>query len=154
MQLFSRNTTLKSLCAAIVLAATFSGCTSHYLSNKSLRRYRSDYLTEQTQNQVRQLRKLDTMTFRNGASVYIHPIMSDKQGTGVYGYNRRSSHFGRVHFFFYKNDSVIPVARSNEDSLRLAVRVFLEENGFSTRKVNKAMRNLKNAYDIYSTDSF
>jgi hypothetical protein len=154
MRLFLKNITLKSLYTTIVLAIVLAGCTSHYLGRKSRRCYYASVKTEQTRNQIRQLRKLDTMVFRNGAGVYIRPIMANNQGTGVYGYNRHSSHFGRVHFFFYKNDSVIPVTRSNEDSLRIAVRQFLLENDFPNRKVNRAMRNLKNAYDILSTDSF
>ena len=141
----------RSFFIAVVCTALLAGCTSQYLSERSRRNH---VTSERTQNQLRQLRKLDTMAFRNGAGVYIHPIMADRSGTGVYRYNRKSSHFGRVHFFFYKNDSVIPVARNNEDSLRSAVQRFLVEEHFSNRKVKKAMRNLKEAYDILSTDSF
>lgn len=140
--------------AALLLLVLFSSCTYDYFSRHGQKRFRRNYAEELIQKQVAQLRQLDTAAFRNGGGVYIQEIVSKRNGTGVYGYNRRSSHFGRVHFFLYRNDSVILLSRDNEDTLQKNVTQFLRANDFSKRKVKLASERLKSVYAILSTDSF
>ena len=144
----------KSIAAAVLILLLISSCTYDYFGSRGQKKFRRNYTNERIQNQVRQLRQLDSAAFRNGGGVYIQEIVSKRTGTGVYGYNRRSSHFGRVHFFLYRHDSVIPISRENEDTLQKNVERFLRANDFSKRKMKRAAERLKSLYAILSTDSF
>ena len=140
----------------LVLLSVFlfiSGCAYHYLDERHMKKYRRNQSSAK-QKQVEQLRVLDTAIFSRGAGVYIRPIMVNRSGTGIYGYNRNSSHFGRVHFFEFSNDSVICIPRSNEDSLRAEVERFLREKHFTSRKIRRALQRVSSTYKILSTDSF
>lgn len=139
--------------AVFIAAILLAGCSYDYFSHHYKKRYRN-HKSEVTLEQIAQLRILDTIIFSRGAGVYIRPIMVNRKDVGVYGYNRNSTHFGRVHFFEYRNDSVILIPRSNEDSLKLEVQNFLHANNFSSRKIKVGMKRLKSVYDILSTDSF
>lgn len=145
---------MKNGIVIFLILILFSGCAYDYFSAHGQKKFRRNYADERIQNQVRQLRLLDTFPFRNGGGVYIEEIVAKRNGTGVYGYNRRSSHFGRVKFFLYQNDSVIPLSRENEDTLQLNVEKFLRGNNFSARKVRLAGKRVKSVYAILSTDSF
>ncbi len=144
---------MKRFILLLVAGILFMGCGYNYLSYRHRKQFR-DSKSEVTLNQISQLRVLDSAKFSRGAHVYIRPIMVNRNHVGVYGYNRNSSHFGRVYFFEYKNDSVILISRNNEDSLRNEVERFLNEHDFSKRKIAVAMKRLKSTYDILSTDSF
>jgi hypothetical protein len=141
---------LTFMCVALLLA----GCSYEYFSPRAQKKYRRNSGSVVTQHQLAQLRVLDTASFRNGGGVFIQPIMANRKNVGVYAYNRRSSHFGRVHFFAYRNDSVILIPRENEDSLKAEVQRFLRAHNFSKRRISVAMKRLHSTYAILSTDSF
>jgi hypothetical protein len=140
--------------AVLLMLVVLSSCTYNYFGARGQKKFHRHYTRERIQNQVQQLRVLDTAAFRNGGGVYIQEIVAKRNGTGVYGYNRRSSHFGRVQFFLYRNDSVLPLPRENEDTLQQQVAAFLRRNSFSERKINIAAKRVRSVYSILSTDSF
>jgi hypothetical protein len=132
----------------------FCGCSYDYFSPREKRKVKSVRTTAVVQNQLKQLRAQDSLLFRNGNTVIIHPLMSNKSGTGIYAYNLSMIHFGYVDYFIYRNDSVIRLDRSNQDSLANTVNRFLLANDFSRHKIKVAMKKLKITYAIHVTDVF
>lgn len=131
-----------------------TGCTYDYFSRHNQKQNHHSYGTARRQKQVDQLHQLDSAIFTGGAHAYIRPLMANRKGDGVYGYNRNSTHFGHVQFFLSKNDSIWLLPRDNKDSLQATVTSFLKENHFSGRQIRIAMKRLSVVYAIYATDSF
>ena len=144
---------MKPVVLIALFALLFTGCGYNFFAPRTQSRYTKKHAAL-IPKQTAQLRKLDTLAFQNGAVVRIKPVMIDEHGTGIYGYHRSSSHFGRIKFFEYKADSVKLIPRANEDSLLAEVKRFLSENNFSKGKIRKAQRRVKTLYDVISTDSF
>lgn len=145
---------MKRVWVYAIIVILFAGCSYDYFSKREKRKVKAARTTSVVRNQLAQLRLQDSLWFTGGRTVIIHPMMCNKSGTGVYAYNGAMIHFGYVHYFLYRNDSVIRISRENEDSLNATVKRFLIENDFSKHKINVAMKKLKSTYAIHVTDSF
>ncbi len=140
--------------AILLFVVLLTGCSYDYFSKREKRKVNSIRNSVVVQNQLGQLRSMDSLLFTEGRTVIIHPLMCNKSGTGVYSYNISMIHFGYVHYFVYRNDSVIRIPRDNEDSLCQTVRQFLVENEFGRREIKIAIKKLKLTYVINITDTF
>jgi hypothetical protein len=154
--IFSMTRLTKFYLLPIFILIGVESCSYEYLSQQDRKAFHRNYHSKSTINQTRQLRKKDYNFSRDSAGViYIQAITARrKDKVGIYGYNSYSTHFGNVNFFFYKNNEIIILNRTNLDSLQATIATFLNNNNFSKRQIVKTKNKVLKTWNLHSTDSF